>query len=308
MKILSSLKSGFSRAFRSWNSVLIVWLTLFLLVLVFIYPLRGSLSSAFGSSMIIEKLADGFDVDVFADLGSTFKSLMSFFTTGFIFIYLIGFILNAFLAAGLFDSVRKGSGKFSSQDFFRAGAKNFWSFLIISLIITFIINFFSGILIGVSMMIVNVSDTISEKSQFTIVITAIVIVLLILPVFFLVADYSRAWRALHENDSCFRAIGFGFSQTFSKFWSSYIMMVLLIVSQIILGILILLILPAWKPVSGGGVFLLLIISQLLLYVRLLLKTWRYASVTSMMEETTKTIPEYINIIQDEQGRSNSAAR
>jgi hypothetical protein len=71
-----------------------------------------------------------------------------------------------------------------------------------------------------------------------------------------------------------------------------------------LGILILLILPAWKPVTGRGVFLLLIISQLLLYARLLLKNWRYASVTSMMEETTKTIPENVNIIQDEQGRSN----
>jgi membrane protein YdbS with pleckstrin-like domain len=304
MKIFSSLKSGFCRTLKSWKGVLIVWLSLFLLVLVFIYPLRGSLSSAFGSSMIIEKLADGFDIEVFADLGSTFKSLMSFFTTGFIFIYLTGFILNAFLTAGLFDSVRKGSGKFSSQDFFRAGAKNFWSFLIISLIITFIINFLSGVLIGVSIMIVSVSDTISEKSQFIIVIAAIVVLLLILPVFFLAADYSRAWRASHENDSCFKAIGFGFSQTFNKFWSSYIMMVLLIISQILLGILILLILPAWKPVTGRGVFLLLIISQLLLYARLLLKNWRYASVTSMMEETTKTIPEKINIIQDEQRRSN----
>jgi membrane protein YdbS with pleckstrin-like domain len=62
------------------------------------------------------------------------------------------------------------------------------------------------------------------------------------------------------------------------------MMVLLIVAQILLGILILLVLPAWKPLTGGGVFLLLIISQLMLYARLLLKTWRYASVTELMEE------------------------
>jgi hypothetical protein len=45
-----------------------------------------------------------------------------------------------------------------------------------------------------------------------------------------------------------------------------------------------LVLPAWKPVTNGGVFLLLIISQLMLYARLLLKTWRYASVTSFMEQ------------------------
>jgi hypothetical protein len=304
MKIISSLKSGFSRAFRSWKGVLIVWLTMFLLVLAFIYPLRGSLNSAFGSSMITEKLAGGFDIEVFADLGPTLRNLLSFFTAGFMFVCLIGFIINAFLTAGLFGSVRKGNGKFSTQEFFRAGSRNFWSFLIISLIITFIINFFSGILVGVPMMIVSVSDTISEKSQFTIVIASIIVLLLILPVFLLVADYARAWSASHENDSCFKAIGSGFSQTFSKIGQSYIMMVLLIFCQIIFGMLILLILPVWKPVSGWGVFLLLIISQLLLFVRLFLKTWRYASITSMMEKTTNTIPENINIIQDEQGRSN----
>ena len=303
MKIFNSLVTGFYRALKSLKGVLIVWLTMFFLVIAFIYPLRGSLSSAFGSSMITEKLAHGFDIEVFADLGPALGSLLSFVTSGFILIYFIGFIMNAFLTAGLFGSVKKGNEKFSAQEFFRAGSKNFWSFLIISLIITLIINFFSGILIGVTMMIVSVSDTISEKNQVIIVITAIVVLLLILPVFFLVADYSRAWKASHEKESCFRAIGFGFSNTFSKFWSSYVMMVMLIFFQIILGIIILLFLPDWKPVSGGGVFLLLIISQLLILARLLLKTWRYASVTSLMEETALTIPENINFNQNEQERS-----
>ena len=301
MKIFSSLKSGFCRALHSWKGVFIVWFSLFILVLLVIYPLRGSLSSAFGSSMITEKLADGFDIEVFADLGPALKGLISFLTAGFLVVYFVGFIVNAFLTSGLFGSLREESGKFSFQEFFVAGSKNFWSFLIISLIITVIINFYSGILIGVPMMIVSISDTVSEKSRFNIVITTVVILLLTLPIFFLVADYARAWKASHENGSCFRAIGFGFDHTFSKFWSSYIMMVLLILSQIIFGILILQILPAWKPVSGWGVFLLLIISQLLLFVRLLLKTWRYASVTSMMEKTTKTIPEKFNITKDEQG-------
>jgi hypothetical protein len=304
MNIFSSLKSGFIRALKLWKGVLIVWFLMFILVMVFMYPLRGSLNSAFGKSMITEKLANGFDIEAFADLGSTLKSLLSFFTAGFMFVCLIGFVLNAFLTAGLFDTVRKVNNKFSSQEFFRAGAKNFWSFLIISLIITVIINFTAGIVISIPYMIVSISETISEKSAFTIVVCAIMVSILLLPMFLLVADYTRARKAANENDSCFRSLGFGFNKTFSNFWSSYLMMLLLILAQIVLGILILLILPAWKPVTGWGVFLLLIISQLLLFARLLLKTWRYASVTSMMEETTKTIPENINIIQDGQERSN----
>lgn len=285
MKIFSSLKSGFSRALKSRKGVLIVWFLMFILVLVFIYPLRRSLSSAFGQSMITEKFANGFDIEVFADLGSTLKSLLSFFTAGFMFVCLIGFVLNAFLTSGLFGSVRKESGKFSSQEFFSAGSKNFWSFLIILLIITAILYFFSGILIGVPMTILSNPGTLSEKSQYTILFIAIVILLLCLPIFLLIADYARAWKAAHENESCFKAVGAGFHCTFSKFWPSYFMMFLLILAQIALGLVIMMILPAWKPVTGGGVFLLLIISQLMLYARLLLKTWRYASVTSLMEET-----------------------
>ena len=306
MKIFSSLKSGLCSAFRSWKCVLIVWFSLFLLVLVFIYPLRGSLSSAFGSSMITEKLTDGFNVEVFADLGSTLKSLTSFFTAGFILVYFIGFVMNSFLTAGLFGSVRKENRKFSAQEFLRSASKNFWSFLIITLIIDVIIYFISGLFLALPLTLVDLSDTISEKTIFTIIITAIVFYLLLLPVFLLVADYARAWRSANENESGFKAIGVGFNRTFKKFWSSYIMMALLILAQVTLGLVIIIIIPGWKPTSGGGIFLLLIISQLLLYARLLLKTWRYASVTSLMEETTKKIPENINVIQDGQERSNYA--
>jgi hypothetical protein len=149
MKIFSALKSGFSRTLRSWKGVLIVWFSMFILVLVFIYPLRSSLNSAFGKSMITEKLADGFDIEVFADLGPALKSLFSFFTAGFMLVWFIGFVMNAFLTAGLFGSVRKESGRFSFQEFLSAGLKNFWSFLIITVIITFITDFLSILIVGI---------------------------------------------------------------------------------------------------------------------------------------------------------------
>jgi membrane protein YdbS with pleckstrin-like domain len=278
------MNSGFSRTVKSRKGVLIVWLLMFVLVLVFIYPFRRSLNSSFGHSMITEKLANGFDIEVFADLGPTLKSVLSFFTGGLFFVFLTGFVLNAFLTAGLFGCVRKESRKFSSQEFFRACSKNFWPFLIILFIITGILYFFVGILIGVPLTILSTPGDLSDKSQYLIVLTGIVALFLCLPILLLIGDYSRAWKAAHENVSCLKAIGAGFSLTFSNFWSSYFMMFLLILSQVALGALIIWILPTWKPVTGGGIFLLLIVSQLMIYTRLLLKTWRYASVTSLMEE------------------------
>ena len=307
MKIFTYLKSGFFRAWRSRQAILIVWLAFFLLVLVFIYPLRGSLRSAFGSSMITERLAGGLDIGVFTDLGPTLKTILSSVTGGFIMVYLVGFLLNAFLSAGLFGSIRKEYGKFSASEFFRSGSKNFWPFLIISLAITLIFYFVTAAVLGIPLGIASLSETMSETTRFAVMISAGTIALLLIPIFLLAADYSRAWKAAHENESAFRAIGFGFSHTFSKFWPSYIMMVLVIMAQSALGILIMMILPAWKPVTGGGVFLLLIVSQLLFFTRLLLKTWRYASVTSMMEETASTIPANINSINNEKGRSNQVA-
>lgn len=118
----------------------------------------------------------------------------------------------------------------------------------------------------------------------TVIVTTIVC-LTLLPLLLIAADYARAKKASDENFTWSRSLGFGFSETFKKFWSSYLMMLLIVLCQVILGILIIAILPGWEPVKGGGVFLLLIVSQLLLYARLLLKTWRYGSFTAMMEET-----------------------
>jgi hypothetical protein len=286
MKVFSSLKTGFSRSLRSWKGVLIVWFIMFILVSVLIYPFRSSLGSAFGTSMITEKLAAGFDIEAFADLGSTLKSLLSFLTAGFMIAYLSGFIINAFVSGGLFDSVRKENIRFSSREFFMAGSKNFWSFLVISLIITLIMGFLSGIFILIPVGIISFSGTLSEKNAYIIVFSTVAVYMAIIPLFLLVADYARAWKAANENDSCWRALGFGFSQTFRRFKSSYILMLFLILAQIAFGIIIILILPGWKLITGSGVFLLLIISQLMLYFRLLLKTWRYASVTSHMENTS----------------------
>jgi hypothetical protein len=73
-------------------------------------------------------------------------------------------------------------------------------------------------------------------------------------------------------------------------------MVSLILLQILLLFVVFLILPAWRPATGGGVFLMLIVTQLLLILRLFLKTWRYGSVTSMMESLEEVKHEEPQVI------------
>jgi hypothetical protein len=40
----------------------------------------------------------------------------------------------------------------------------------------------------------------------------------------------------------------------------------------------------FKPVTGGGIFLLFLLSQLLFIIKLLLRVCRYGSVTAMFEQ------------------------
>jgi hypothetical protein len=146
-----------------------------------------------------------------------------------------------------------------------------------------IILFLLVIIIVIPSLIIGASETISEKGAFMSGVIAIIVYLILLPILLISADYARAKKASDESFSWSRSLGFGFSQTFKKFWPSYLMMLLLVLCQVILGLLIIAILPGWEPVKGRGVFLLLIVSQLLLYARILLKTWRYGSFTAMME-------------------------
>jgi hypothetical protein len=290
MRIFNSLRTGIFRALRSWKGVLIVWFIVFMLVSAFMYPLRSSVDSAFGTSMITEKLSAGFDIEIFADLGPLFKSLVSFFLSGILVAYSAGFILNSFLTGGLFNIVRENEGQFSGREFFRAGALNFWPFLFISLIVTLIIILLGLILIGIPSLIAGASETISEKGAFNLVISGLVVFLVIMPLPVLIADYARAWKTVNGNSSCFRALGFGFSYTFRNFLSSFFTVVPLIMFQIILGYMVLTILSGWRPVTGGGLFILLIISQLMLCLRILLKVWRYASITYLFEGSLKADP------------------
>jgi hypothetical protein len=85
-----------------------------------------------------------------------------------------------------------------------------------------------------------------------------------------------------DRNVCFKAIGFGFSQTFKTFLSSFPLMIILLVVQLSFGWLVLKILPGIRPATGGGVFHMFLLSQILFFLKIMLKIWRYGSVTVLM--------------------------
>jgi hypothetical protein len=283
MKVLIAVKIAVFRSLKSWKGILIIWFLSLLLVSLLALPVRGSLNSGFGSSMITERLIDGIDFEVFSDLGEALTSLISYLSSGFFLLLVVGFLLNIFLSGGLFNSLKGSSGKFSTGEFFRASAKYFWSFLVILSVISIIVVVLAFLVVGVPMSLVGNADVPKEGALLKTFILFSSVFILLLILLLLVADYARAWQVSEERNACFKAIGFGFSQTFRTFRSSYLLMLFLSVIQVLFGGLVLKILPGMKPVSGGGVFFLFLISQSMFIIKVLLKVWRYGSVTSLME-------------------------
>jgi hypothetical protein len=110
----------------------------------------------------------------------------------------------------------------------------------------------------------------------------VVILLAILPLFLLPADYARARIVSSESAGAFKALGFGFSKTFKTFLSSYPLMLILMFSQSVFTWLAVSFTAGMKPSSGATLFLLFLISQTFVLIKIMLRIWRYGSVSNML--------------------------
>lgn len=283
MKIFNALGSGCRRSFKAWKGILIFWFFSLSLAALVALPMKSVMKAGFGQSTITGRLLNGLDNEVISDLGPVFKSLVHSFSSGLLLLLLLWVLVNAFITGGLFNSLKRSEEKFSTGEFFKASARNFLSFLGITLIISSIIYFLSIIFIGLPFMGIISSRNPDESVPWLIMIICVSFYVLISQIFVLVADYARAWQVKNEKIACFKALGFGFSRSFGKFLSSFPMMLIIWLIQTLFIILVFKIIGNWKPASSVGVIGLFLLSQLLFYIRLFLKVWRYGSVTSLKE-------------------------
>ncbi len=283
MKINDPIISGAVRSVKSIKAVLTIWISTLLLVCLVALPLKSSVKSVLGKSMITEQLQDGIDVSVLADLGNNLRTISSSFTAGLVLIMLGGILLNVFFNGGLFTTLKNDEEKYSTAQFFRGAGIHFWSFLIITLIVSLIIIFTVLIFSGLAFAIANAGNNTPSSIRIPIIIS-IIIFALVLPIILLIVDYARAWQVKANRSAAFKAIGIGFRQTFRKLLSSYPVMFILVFIQVIFSWFMLKFITGKGPQTGFGIFILFLLSQFFFIVKLLLRVWRYGSVMSMFEK------------------------
>jgi hypothetical protein len=278
MKLLLSLKTGAVRTPRAWKGILVAWIISVLIAWMITYPLRSALSMSFGASMITERLQNAVDVEVISETGPALAGIISSLGAGFLIFAVTGFLINVFISGGLFGSV-----SVFRREFWSSCGKNFWSFLVIMLITGIVLILIFSLAIAVPLLINYLGGTASESQTIRSVKIASLVFLLILPVFLLWADYARAWQVRSDRSRSLAALGFGLGRTFRTFLSSWIMMAVFIAIHGLYWFALYKFLSGLQPAFGGPVFFIL--AQVLVIIKILLKVYRYASVTSMMELT-----------------------
>jgi hypothetical protein len=284
MKDKYSIVSGFCKAIKNWKWILAAWIIALLITAAFVLPLRAAVNNILGSSMITEKLKDGINLDVFANSGFPLKVITGYFGSALPLFLFIGFLFNVFLSAGFFGAMSGKPDTQAAKGFFASASSNFWSFLLISLIIYSIMLLLSLVIIIVP--VIFLRESADESTPVVAGKITLAVLLILLPVVIAVADYSRAWQVTSSRKNAFIAIGNGFKYAFRSFFSGYFNLAVVMIMQVLLSLLAFSIISGWKPGSGGGIFLMFLVSQSFFIIRILFRTWRYGTATSLFDKQT----------------------
>lgn len=155
------------------------------------------------------------------------------------------------------------------------------------MIISILILLTAILLIIIPVAIACNAKVISEVTVFNTGVIGSSIFIFSLIILLLVADYARAWQVINDKVNCLKALGFGFRQTFRTFYSSFPMMLIILIIQVVYVWFVIHLLAGIKPETDRGVILLFILSQVLFFIRILLKVWGYGSVINLLEISTK---------------------
>ena len=278
MKLGKAITVGFGRAARSLKAILIIWIFSVIGISILSLPVKSAVMTDMGNSMAPEMIKDSFSIDFWTGLDVSMP-LLGGFVKGMAYLIFIYFFLNAFLTGGLFDSLRSNVCRYPLKFFFKASAANFFSFLTVTLLVVLMIVFSAALIIGVPVLIARSGDR-GDAALFGTIRIARIVYFLVIPVFLLVADYSRSWLAASNNKLIFKSLGYGFRATFSSFLSSYIFMILLVALQLVFLFLVTKLLN-FTPESIGGLFIFFLFSQALIIIKLFLRAWRYGGVTTL---------------------------
>lgn len=272
--------------------------------LILATPLYRSLENSFGSSMVGENMAEGFDYlwwqefrDQSQGLESTFrpsiigkgalldnleglvKMSIFEFPASVLILGLFYIILHTFLAGGVLSVFSQEKISFTMKGFFSGSGKYFLRFLLLMLVSWI---FFAGVGIFVRSGFYSILDVVAENARtelapFYLDLLFHTILFFLILFIQMVFDYARIQMVVERRKNVILASARAFRFVFKHAGSTLGLYYLLFLCSVALSILYVLI-KGWIPQAIFlGVLLAFLIQQLFIFALIFMRCWLYSS-------------------------------
>jgi len=265
-----------SKATKQWKSILLIYgvqLVLGSIVAVIAYR---QFNGAIGSSLELDRLANGFDRSIFSDMINKFPVIIEHIQSRFASMVVLFLILSIFLHAGLLSNIR--NGYYSIFKYFQNANIYFFKFLkvvLISLILKIVV--LAIIWVPFFMLIGDPLETFhSEKTFIFTVIGLVILSALFLIVIWLWSVMSR--YHIVDKNRLLVSMKAGWRLLISNFARYYIVGCGLILLHVIITWLYTLVVYDWGAKTWFSVLALVIIQQLFSLIRIWIRAFGYSAV------------------------------
>jgi hypothetical protein len=304
MKVILNLVKGLKKTGRIPRMVVTLFLINFAFSLVLAVPIYHSLQESFGSSLVGERMAKGFDYlwwqefrDEARGLDSTFRPSvigkgalldnlqylvqMRFLElpSSILILGAIYLIFHTFLAGGILSVLRPENPRFTLGVFFQEAGTYFFRFFLLMLLswALFLIIGLVYSLVFLPVMARVTENAISEVGPFGLGILFSVIVLFLVFFVQMVFDYARIRLVLEDETDIPLTVGRAFGFVFRHLGSTlglYYMLFLLTVVVSILYVLLKEIIPQSHLLT---VLLAFFVQQSFMFALIWIRCWLYSS-------------------------------
>ena len=265
-----------SKATKQWKSILLIYgvqLVLGIIVAVIAYR---QFNGAIGSSLELDRLANGFDRSIFSDMINKFPVIIEHIQSRFALMVVLFLLLSIFLHAGLLSNIRYGY--YSIFKYFQNANIFFFKFLKVVLISLFFkIVVLAVIWVPFFMFIGDPLETFhSEKTLIFTVIGLVILSILFLIVIWLWSVLSR-YHIVDENRSLV-SMKAGWRLLISNFARYYLVGCGLILLHVIITWLYTTVVDDWGAETWFSVLALVIMQQLFSLIRIWIRAFGYSAV------------------------------
>jgi hypothetical protein len=288
---MNALSISFRQLLGSLRPVGFLYVVTLVLSLLAAIPFYNTLKTEYHDSLAFLKLLDGFDYTVFSDfMRQSQQTLYPLFSVGR-WLGLLHLFLSVFFAGGILFYQAQAGSRFHFGTFWQACSHYLGRFLKVAgvTILFVLINATIWLLAG-TLLITAVSDSMTERGQFWIGITAFALFMLTTTLLLCIGDYAKVLMFQEDDRRAFRAFGRAGrlvlknpGKTYGLYW------LLILVGTAVFGLYFL----VDKTVTMSGwltILLVFLVQQGVVFLRAGLKVWSLGLAYTVYKTLPKPVP------------------